>query len=109
MSAISAAKAGQCWHLHRTFFGRFSYVQELIAANYCAFDPGMQLLYRCQTVAPDAYARVHNGTPFDWLGTAAFQKHDYEIAVFFFDAACPKTSELALTLSTTRHPQFVSS
>ncbi|HEX4919566.1 MAG TPA: hypothetical protein VFV92_02375 [Candidatus Bathyarchaeia archaeon] len=71
-----------------TFFGRFLYVQELIGGNYCAaFDHGMQLLYRCQSLAPDAYAKVHKGTPFYWLGTAAFQKHDYEIAVFFFDAA----------------------
>ena len=56
--------------------------------NYCAaFEQGIQLLYKCQSLASEAYVKVHKGTPFYWLGTAAFLKHDYEIAVFFFDAA----------------------
>src|SRR5712692_5804099 len=70
------------------FFGRFSYLGELIAGNYSAsFDQGCDLLRLCQGVAPEEYGRIHKGTPFYWLGTAAFLKHDYETAVFFYDAA----------------------
>ncbi|MGA9042904.1 MAG: hypothetical protein WB421_20415 [Terriglobales bacterium] len=70
------------------FFGRFPYVGELIAGNYSAsFDHGFNLLRLCQSVAPEEYERVHKGTPFYWLGTAAFLKHDFETAVFFYDAA----------------------
>lgn len=70
------------------FFGQFAYVQELHQGNYSgAFDHGVQLLHLCRELAHDAYVKVHKGTPFYWLGTAAFQMHDYEIAVFFYDAA----------------------
>jgi len=71
------------------FFGQFHYVDQLLKGNNCAaFDECIELLRQCQQIAPDAYAKVHKGTPFYWLGTSAFLKHDYEIAVFFFDAAC---------------------
>ena len=71
------------------FFGTFHYLEQLLNGNSCAaFDEGIELLQQCRRIAPDDYAKVHKGTPFYWLGTAAFLKHDYEIAVFFFDAAC---------------------
>ena len=70
------------------FFKWFSFVQELARRDYCnAYDHGVAVLHRCQQVAPEAYAQIHKGSPFYFLGMAAFQKHDYEIAVFFFDAA----------------------
>jgi len=70
------------------FFSRFSYVTELMQGNYsAAFEHGFALLRRCQELAPEAYAEMHKGTPYYWLGTAAFLKHDYETAVFFYDAA----------------------
>jgi len=69
-------------------FGRFAYVSELVGGHYsAAFDHGFALLHHCREVAPDAYAKIHKGTPFYWLGTAAFLKHDYETAAFFYDAA----------------------
>jgi hypothetical protein len=82
MQAASAPAAAN------DFFGRFSYVSELVNGNYsAAFDHGFALLRHCQEVAPEAYAKIHKGTPFYWLGTAAFLKHDYETAVFLYDAA----------------------
>jgi tetratricopeptide (TPR) repeat protein len=36
---------------------------------------------------PDAYAKLHKGQRFYWLGVAAFASHDYQSATFFFDAA----------------------
>lgn len=70
------------------FFGQFSYVGELISGNYSAsFDEGCRLLRLCQQLAPEEYKKIHKGTPFYWLGTAAFLKYDYETAVFFYDAA----------------------
>lgn len=47
---------------------------------------GIESLEHCQRVAPDAYQAIHKGSPFYWLGMAAFLVHDYETAVFFFDA-----------------------
>ena len=82
IQAASAPKAAN------DFFGRFPYVSELVGGHYsAAFDHGFALLHHCQEVAPEAYAKIHKGTPFYWLGTAAFLKHDYETAVFFYDAA----------------------
>ena len=70
------------------FFGQFSYVDHLVSGNYSAcFDEGCKLLRLCQQLAPEEYRRIHKGTAFYWLGTAAFLKYDYETAVFFYDAA----------------------
>jgi hypothetical protein len=70
------------------FFNQFQYVQELFQGHYCeAYEHGVALLHHCQELAPGAYSQIHKGTPFYWIRTAAFLKHDYEIAVFFYDAA----------------------
>ena len=69
------------------FFGHFLYVQELVNGNYSsALNHGLELLQLCQRLAPDAYERIHKGTPYYWLGMAAFLVHDYQTAAFFFDA-----------------------
>src|SRR5579864_5253419 len=69
------------------FFGQFLYIQELAAGNYSsALNHGLQLLTECQRLAPEAYGNIHKGTPYYWLGVAAFLVHDYQTAVFFFDA-----------------------
>jgi hypothetical protein len=69
------------------FFGHFLYVQELINGNYSsALNHGLELLQLCQRLAPDAYERIHKGTPYYWLGMTAFLVHDYQTAAFFFDA-----------------------
>jgi hypothetical protein len=71
------------------FFNRFRYVRELQENhNYsAALRQGMELLATCQALDAQAYEAVHKGTPFYWLGTAAFLSYDYQTAVFFFDAA----------------------
>ncbi len=70
------------------FFGQFPYVDDLVSGNYSAcFDEGCKLLRLCQQIAPEEYRKIHKGTAFYWLGTAAFLKYDYETAVFFYDAA----------------------
>ena len=70
------------------FFGAFPYVQELIRGNYsAALHQGIGLLEKCQQLDPAAYKVIHKGTPFYWLGTAAFLVHDYQSALFFYDTA----------------------
>jgi hypothetical protein len=70
------------------FFNRFEYFQRLRERNYsAALDQGINLLATCKQIDADAYRNIHKGTPFYWLGTAAFLVHDYQTATFFFDAA----------------------
>jgi len=61
------------------FFDRFSYVHELAAGNFAsALQQGLELLLRCQELAPDACQKLHKGTPFYGLGMAAFLIHDFD-------------------------------
>lgn len=70
------------------FFGRFKYVQDLFRGSHsAALDQGLSLLAKCKQIDVDAYRNIHKGTPFYWVGTAAFLVHDYQTATFFFDAA----------------------
>ena len=70
------------------FFGRFKYVLDLFNGSYsAALDQGLGLLQKCKQIDAEAYRHIHKGTPFYWVGTAAFLVHDYQTAVFFFDAA----------------------
>jgi hypothetical protein len=50
-------------------------------------NDGVNFLSQCRQLERAGYERAHKGTPFYWLGTAAFLAHDYQTAVFFFDAA----------------------
>jgi hypothetical protein len=50
-------------------------------------DCKLDELLKAKLANPDEYTRLHKGTPFYWLGVAAFASHDYQSAVFFFDAA----------------------
>jgi hypothetical protein len=69
------------------FFGQFQYVRELFAGNHsAALRQGLELLQQCHRLAPEAYRDIHKGTPYYWLGMAAFLVNDYETATFFFDA-----------------------
>jgi hypothetical protein len=62
--------------------------------NYsAALDQGINLLATCKQIDADAYRRIHKGTPFYWLGTAAFLVHDYQTATFLFDAAVSEDIE----------------
>jgi len=70
------------------FFGQFGDLHPLRpgAGPDKALAFGLRLLDTCARLAPEAYAGIHKGTPFYFLGMAAFLVHDYETAVFFFDA-----------------------
>jgi hypothetical protein len=48
---------------------------------------GMNFLSRCKALEPVLYERRYKGTPFYWIGCAAFLSHDYETAAFLFDAS----------------------
>lgn len=76
------------------FFNQFEYFQRLRERNYsAALDQGINLLATCKQIDADAYRRIHKGTPFYWLGTAAFLVHDYQTATFLFDAAVSEDIE----------------
>ncbi len=78
------------------FFGLFDYVEELhVRHNYsAALWKGMSLLEACRRAAPERYEAIHKGTPFYWLGMAAFNAFDYETATFFFDAGASEDLRL---------------
>ena len=70
------------------FFNSFQYAHQLYAGNYSAtLNSGIDLLNRCRAIDLDAYQEIHKGSAFYWIGMAAFLIHDYQTAVFFFDAA----------------------
>jgi hypothetical protein len=70
------------------FFARLNYVAELLNGNHStALRLGIALLERCHRLSHQDYTQIHKGTPFYWIATAAFLVHDYQTAVFFYDAA----------------------
>jgi hypothetical protein len=70
------------------FFNSFKYVQDLWEGHHShALESGMSLLNQCVKTDAALYEQIHKGTVFYWLGMAAFLVHDYETAVYFFDAA----------------------
>jgi len=70
------------------FFNSFQYAHQLFGGNYSAtLNSGIDLLERCRAIDLDSYTRIHKGSAFYWIGMAAFLIHDYQTAVFFFDAA----------------------
>jgi hypothetical protein len=52
-----------------------------------AYDEGLRILNECRNADLKAFARVHKGGIYYWLGMASFLVRDYETAAFFFDAA----------------------
>jgi hypothetical protein len=46
----------------------------------------LNLLNKCRSLAPVDYPKIHKGSPYYWLGIAAFLLHDYKTADFFMDA-----------------------
>jgi hypothetical protein len=70
------------------FFSQFPYLDDLTKGDFLsALNGGIALLKQCAQVAPASYASIGKGTPFYWLGIAAYHVHDYQTATFFFDAA----------------------
>lgn len=84
---LQAAAAGPT-SAGNVFFGSFKYVHDLHnGLHSAALHQGLALLSRCQALDSAAYAKIHKGTAYYWLGTACFLVHDYQTAVFFYDAA----------------------
>jgi hypothetical protein len=70
------------------FFKLFSYTDGLFRGNYSySLTEGVKLLNRLKQLDKEAYAEVHKGSPFYWLGMAAFLVKDFQTATFFFDSA----------------------
>jgi len=71
------------------FFNRFRCMQDVFyGRNYSsALQEGLFLLTKCKNIDAGVYQTIHKGTPFYWLGMAAFLVSDYETAAFLFDAA----------------------
>lgn len=70
------------------FFNQFKYRYDLFAGNSAAaLNQGLDLLKRCRAIDEAAFAHIHKGSAYYWIGIAAFLMQDYELASFFFDAA----------------------
>jgi hypothetical protein len=70
------------------FFNKFRYVSDLVTGNPAsAFNQGLDLLNRCRAIDEAAFAQIHKGSAYYWIGIAAFLMHEHELATFFFDAA----------------------
>lgn len=64
------------------------YLVQLQSGLYSqAVEAGVTLLSETKRFAPHEYERTPKGTPFYWLGIAAFLCHDFQTATFLFDAA----------------------
>lgn len=52
-----------------------------------AIEHGIKTLDLCRSINRPGYQKIHKGTPFYWIGTAAFLISDFQTAAYFFDAA----------------------
>ncbi len=85
--AFLAASNGSNLDANR-FFNQFKYKNDLFAGNAAAaLNQGLDLLNRCHSIDETAFARIHKGTAYYWIGIAAFLVHEIELATFFFDAS----------------------
>ncbi len=70
------------------FFNQFKYKNDLFAGNAAAaLNQGLDLLTRCHAIDAAAFAHIHKGTAYYWIGIAAFLVHEIELATYFFDAS----------------------
>jgi hypothetical protein len=58
-----------------------------------ALQSGISLLEQLEKLDSAAYKKIHKGTPFYWLGMAAFSVRDFQSATFFFNAAVSQDIE----------------
>jgi hypothetical protein len=65
------------------FFQRFTYTDGV----FQTLTEGVNLLKKLKQLDNGAYVKIHKGTPFYWLGVAAFLVNDFQTATFFFDSA----------------------
>lgn len=72
----------------RRWFSRFKFASDAINGNPAgALYQGLDLLNKCRALDENAYAEIHKGGAFYWLGIASFLVNEYEMATFFFDAS----------------------
>lgn len=72
----------------RRWFSRFKFASDAIHGNPAeALRQGLDLLNKCRSLDEHAYAEIHKGGAFYWLGIASFLINEYEMATFFFDAS----------------------
>jgi len=89
------------------FFSRFEYLNQLLGNNpMMALVYGRQLLFHCKRFDSSLYAKIHKGTPYYWLGMAAFFVKDFQTATFFFDAAVSEDIRAGLDPARNPSPSF---
>jgi hypothetical protein len=100
-------KAGSSVSDADTFFNRFEYAYNLRSGVYSlALEQGIFLLKKCKDLDASTYETIHKGTPFYWLGMAAFLVGDYQTATFFFDAAVSEDIRAGRDPVTNSSPAF---
>ncbi len=72
-----------------TFFDTCAPYFALVQSRHYAqaVDKGLAFLAETKKFAPTEYDNNSKGTPFYWLGIAAYLSHDFQTATFLFDAA----------------------
>jgi hypothetical protein len=84
------------------FFNSFAYVSHLFNGNYhLSFEQGRDLLNKCQAFDQNIYTSMHKGTPYYWLGSAAYLLNDFEAVTFFLDAAA--TEDITKNVDPQKH------
>ena len=82
VSAFNSQESGDA------FFNQFLFVQLMSQNRYSdVISYGMELLNECKNTDLKAFNSIHKGTPYYWMGMAAFLSNDFVSAVYFFDQA----------------------
>lgn len=50
-------------------------------------DRLLGLLRACKSINPDAFAKIHKGHPYSFIGISSYLLDDYQTAIYFFDAS----------------------
>jgi hypothetical protein len=68
-------------------FDSTPYLGSILENPAAVYDRCIEFLQKYKEVDPTEYRNRRKGTHFYWAGTAAFLAHNYETAVFMYDAA----------------------
>lgn len=70
------------------FFNQFKYRYDLFSGNAAStLLQGLDLLNRCHSIDETAFANIHKGSAYYWIGMAAWLMRNHELATLFFDAS----------------------
>jgi hypothetical protein len=84
---LNKASVGN-WQMGDDFFNHFHWLTYLTQMKYGeVLFYGLNLLNNIKSNHPTSYKKIHKGTPFYWMGMAAFLSYDYVTANLMFDAA----------------------